>query len=108
MIDEIDALIVARRDDDGNVRLRLCVTGAERKTGWANAMLDEAISTLALGEKPVVHSDRGCHYRWPGWLRRLEAADLTQPMSRKGCTPDNAACEALFGRLKVKLSYACQ
>ena len=36
-----------------------------------NAMLDEAISTLAPGERPVVHSDRGCLYRWPGWLRRL-------------------------------------
>ena len=73
-----------------------------------SAMLDEAISTLAPGEKPVVHSDRGCHYRWPGWLKRLEAADLTRSMSRKGCTPDNAACEAFFGRLKVEFFYARQ
>jgi transposase InsO family protein/transposase-like protein len=73
-----------------------------------NAMLDEAISTLAPGERPVVHSDRGCHYRWPGWLKRLEAADLTRSMSRKGCTPDNAACEAFFGRLKVEFFYARQ
>ena len=73
-----------------------------------NAMLDEAISTLAPGERPVVHSDRGCHYRWPGWLERLEAAELTRSMSRKGCTPDNAACEAFFGRLKVEFFYARQ
>ncbi|AUB78259.1 transposase [Spiribacter roseus] len=73
-----------------------------------NAMLDEAISTLAPGERPVVHSDRGCHYRWPGWLKRLEAAGLTRSMSRKGCTPDNAACEAFFGRLKVEFFYARQ
>jgi len=73
-----------------------------------NAMLDEAISTLAPGERPVVHSDRGCHYRWPGWLERLEAAGLTRSMSRKGCTPDNAACEAFFGRLKVEFFYARQ
>ena len=71
-------------------------------------MLDEAISTLAPGERPVVHSDRGCHYRWPGWLQRLEAADLTRSMSRKGCTPDNAACEAFFGRLKIEFFYARQ
>jgi len=73
-----------------------------------NAMLDEAIRTLAPGERPVVHSDRGCHYRWPGWLQRLEAADLTRSMSRKGCTPDNAACEAFFGRLKVEFFYLRQ
>jgi len=74
----------------------------------ANAMLDEAISTLAPGERPVVHSDRGCHYRWPGWVERLEAADLTRSMSRKGCTPDNAACEAFFGRMKVEFFYVRQ
>ena len=73
-----------------------------------NAMLDEAISTLPPGERPVVHSDRGCHYRWSGWLKRLEAAGLTRSMSRKGCTPDNAACEAFFGRLKVEFFYARQ
>jgi len=73
-----------------------------------NAMLDEAISTLAPGERPVVHSDRGCHYRWPGWVKRLEAADLTRSMSRKGCTPDNAACEAFFGRMKVEFFYVRQ
>lgn len=31
-----------------------------------NTMLDDAISTLREGEHPIVHSDRGCHYRWPG------------------------------------------
>ena len=39
-------------------------------------MLDEAISTLVPDKKLVVHSDRGCHYRWPGWLEGPEAADL--------------------------------
>ena len=71
-------------------------------------MLEEAIRTLAPGERPVVHSDCGCHYRWPGWLQRLEAADLTRSMSRKGCTPDNTACEAFFGRLKVEFFYSRQ
>jgi transposase InsO family protein len=27
-------------------------------------------------------------------------------MSRKGCSPDNAACEGFFGRLKTELFYA--
>ncbi|SAL77950.1 integrase catalytic region [Caballeronia telluris] len=26
-------------------------------------------------------------------------------MSRKGCPPDNAACEGFFGRLKTELFY---
>ena len=26
-------------------------------------------------------------------------------MSRKGCSPDNAACEGFFGRLKTELYY---
>ena len=26
-------------------------------------------------------------------------------MSRKGCSPDNAACEGFFGRLKTKWFY---
>lgn len=70
-----------------------------------NAMLDNAISTLAADDRPVVHSDRGCHYRWPGWIDRMEAAKLTRSMSKKGCTPDNAACEGFFGRLKNEMFY---
>jgi len=31
-----------------------------------NTMLDNAIQLLAPDEKPIVHSDRGAHYRWPG------------------------------------------
>lgn len=27
-------------------------------------------------------------------------------MSREGCSPDNAACEGFFGRLKTKLVYS--
>lgn len=33
-----------------------------------NTMLDNAVETLNAGERPVIHSDRGWHYRWPGWL----------------------------------------
>ena len=32
-----------------------------------NTMLDEAIETIPRdSDRPVVHSDRGAHYRWPG------------------------------------------
>jgi putative transposase len=33
-----------------------------------NSMLERAMETLKDGEHPLVHSDRGCHYRWPGWI----------------------------------------
>ncbi|MDB5843441.1 MAG: Integrase, catalytic region, partial [Polaromonas sp.] len=71
-----------------------------------NTMLDAAIETLAnSNDRPVVHSDRGAHYRWPGWLSRMHNAKLIRSMSRKGCSPDNAACEGFFGRLKTELFY---
>ena len=70
-----------------------------------NAMLDTAIAGLPEGEHPVVHTDRGSHYRWPGWISRMDQARLTRSMSKKGCTPDNAACEGFFGRLKNEMYY---
>ena len=70
-----------------------------------NTMLDAAITTLREDEKPLVHSDRGAHYRWPGWIERMTAAGLTRSMSKKGCSPDNSACEGFFGRLKNEMFY---
>jgi len=70
-----------------------------------NSMLDDAISILKDEESPIVHSDRGCHYRWPGWIKRMENAHLTRSMSKKGCSPDNSACEGFFGRLKNEMFY---
>ena len=70
-----------------------------------NDMLDGAISQLGVAEHPIVHSDRGCHYRWPGWISRMEKAGLERSMSKKGCSPDNSACEGLFGRLKNEMFY---
>jgi transposase InsO family protein/transposase-like protein len=70
-----------------------------------NTMLDIAIATLTPGEQPMIHSDRGAHYRWPGWVTRCDAAGLTRSMSAKGCCPDNSACEGFFGRLKNEFFY---
>ena len=46
------------------------------------------------------------------WLTRVRAIYKGQldkllafQMSRKGCSPDNAACEGFFGRLKTELFY---
>ena len=70
-----------------------------------NKMLEDAIGTLLPSEHPLEHTDRGCHYRWTGWIERMQAAGLTRSMSKKGCSPDNAACEGFFGRLKNEMFY---
>lgn len=35
----------------------------------------------------------------------MDRAELTRSMSKKGCSPDNAACEGFFGRLKNEMFY---
>ncbi|PWM14627.1 MAG: hypothetical protein DBX97_22970 [Collinsella tanakaei] len=50
----------------------------------ANSSLEAACGTLAPGEAPAVHSDRGGHYRWPRWIAICEANGLARSMSRKG------------------------
>lgn len=70
-----------------------------------NTMLDVAAAKLSEGDRPIGHSDRGCHYRWPGWIKRCERYGITRSMSKKGCTPDNSAMEGFFGRLKVEFFY---
>jgi transposase InsO family protein/transposase-like protein len=71
----------------------------------ANTMLKDAIETLLPWQHPIIHSDRGCHYRWPGWIGLCDRAGLTRSMSKKGCSPDNSACEGFFGRLKNEFFY---
>ena len=70
-----------------------------------NSTLEKAITKLSENEHPLVHTDRGCHYRWPGWIEQMNKAGLKRSMSRKGCSPDNAACEGFFGRLKNEMFY---
>lgn len=60
----------------------------------------------AAGERAsLVHSDRGRHCRWPGWLGLMERFGLTRSISAKGCSPDNAAAEGFFGRMKTEAVY---
>lgn len=93
MIDCFDGLVVS------------WAIGTRPDAYLVNSMLDEAIDTLEENDRPIVHSDRGAHYRWPRWISKVEDAKLIRSMSRKGCTPDNAACEGFFGRLKTEFFY---
>ncbi|MFQ8744592.1 MAG: IS3 family transposase [Bifidobacterium longum] len=72
--------------------------GTSPNAELANGMLTDACSTLKDGEKPIIHSDRGCHYRWPEWIRICMDNNLTRSTGAKGCSPDNAAAEGFFGR----------
>ena len=79
--------------------------GTSPNADLTNGMLKSAISTLKPDEKPIVHTDRGCHYRWPEWISIMEKAGLRRSMSKKGCSPDNATCEGFFGHLKAEMFY---
>ena len=79
--------------------------GTSPNAELANGMLTDACSTLKDGEKPIIHSDRGCHYRWPEWIRICKEHGLTRSMSAKGCSPDNAAAEGFFGRIKQEFFH---
>lgn len=80
-------------------------TSTSPNADLANDALDAAIESLKPGEHPVGHSDRGCHYRWPGWIERCERHGIVRSMSKKGCSPDNSAMEGFFGRMKVEFFY---
>lgn len=69
----------------------------------ANSMLRNALATVDERQCRylVLHSDCGCHYRWPEWISICEEAGITRSMSAKGCSsPDNSAMEGFFGRMK--------
>ena len=79
--------------------------GCSPSAQMANVMLKDAIASLKPAEHPIIHSDRGGHYRWPEWIKITSDAGLTRSMSKKGCSPDNSACEGFFGRLKNEMFY---
>lgn len=66
-------------------------------------MLEGAVA--ATGGGFTLHSDRGWHYRTPDRVRDCAGAGVTRSMSRKGHSPDNAACEGFFGGLKVEFFH---
>ena len=74
--------------------------GTSPNAEFANSSLEAACGTLREGQRPVTRSDRGCRYRWPGWIAICEKNHLTRSMSKKGCSPDSSAMEGFFGRFK--------
>ena len=81
--------------------------GVSPNANLVNAMLRDAISTMNLGEKPIIYSDLGCYYRWLGWIKIVSDSGFTRSISKMGCLLDNATFEGLFGHLKNDMFYNC-
>lgn len=73
----------------------------------ANSSPLGACRRLGEGDHPKIHSDRGRHYRRPGWIGTCDENGLVRSMSRKGCSPDDARCEGFLGRLKIEFFHGC-
>lgn len=95
IIDCFDGLVVGWR------------TGKHPTLDVAEDSLKDAIEAFpqGTGQRRIVHSDRGVHYRANDWITTTQQAGITRSMSKKGCSPDNAACEGFFGRLKNEMFY---
>lgn len=88
-----------------------CFDGAI--AGWTTSTSPDAevASSLLLGackrlgerRNLAIHSDRGCHYRWPGWIRICEEAGIARSVSRRGCSPDNSRMEGFFGTMRTEM-----
>nr|WP_100181607.1 IS3 family transposase [Escherichia coli] len=68
-------------------------------------MLNKGLESLAEGEKPLLHSEQGWHYRIKSYQSALADKGLVQSMSRKGNCLDNAVMENFFGHLKEEMYY---
>src|SRR5712692_8247164 len=83
--------------------------------GWAmrdhrRAELTIAALTMAIqrrrpGAGLIHHADRGSQYAAGDYRDILEAASITQSMSRRGNCWDNAPMESFFGTLKTELVH---
>lgn len=103
---------------NGMVYLSAIVDCFDGKTvGWTTArhptmsMAEQSLNNAITSHPPsaesplVLHSDRGTHYRANSWITITRNAGIIRSMSKKGCSPDNSACEGFFGRMKNEMYY---
>jgi transposase InsO family protein len=70
-----------------------------------DSMLTAVLTSLKPGDKPILHSDQGWHYRMEAYRQKLKDNNIRQSMSRKGNCHDNAPMESFFGILKSEFFY---
>jgi len=85
---------------------------SRRVVGWATAptletplvakALERAIRLRGCSPGLIHHSDRGCQYASRFYRAALNAAGITQSMSRSGNCYDNASAESFFATLKTE------
>jgi len=78
--------------------------GTSPSTELTNLMLDNAFKIIGKSNL-LIHSDRGFHYRLDCWTSRMNKYGYQRSMSKKGCSPDNSACEGFFGTIKNEFFY---
>jgi putative transposase len=107
------------RPNEGWLYLAVILDLFTRKVvGWAMrehmraeltiAALIMAIQRRRPGAGLIHHSDRGSQYAASQYRDILQAAAITQSMSRKANCWDNAPMESFFGTLKTELVHQCQ
>ena len=93
-----DGHIVSERS---SLNVTLCDTELR---SWFHHTFDAAIAENP-GAKPLFHSDRGFQYTNRAFHSKLEAAGMTQSMSRVGKCIDNSPMEGFWGILKRERYY---
>lgn len=68
------------------------------------ATFDAALAA-SPGAAPLFHSDRGFQYTSRGFRSKLDAAGMTQSMSRVSRCIDNGPMEGFWGTLKAEMYY---
>lgn len=87
------------------------IVGATTSCHPSQQLADDCLAQAIENDAPadptrlVIHSDRGCHYRGNSWIQASRDIGFARSMSKKGCSPDNSACEGLFGRMKNEMFY---
>ncbi|MFV0678137.1 IS3 family transposase, partial [Variovorax sp. tm] len=76
---------------------------------FSNSLYRRRVFLSLVMRPPTLRGQHPCRRRLPVQDdfagRILSDAKFTRSMSRKACSPDNAACEGFFGRLKTELFY---
>ncbi len=76
-----------------------CCSDSLEAEGCLNA-LDQALTGLPEGSKPIHHSDRGCQYCCHAYVDRLRGHGLGISMTQENHCAENAFAERLNGILK--------
>ena len=78
--------------------------GKSPNSELTNTMLEQAHEIIG-DSNMIFHSDRGFYYRLGCWIDRMNKYGYIRSMSKKGCSPDNSACEGFFGTIKNEFFY---